>query len=123
MTAQKIVCNSLKSNGEIDYLNKIGAFLNLTFFPYTLPISSSIDDITICYGTLYLGQLLTIDCSVTLQPHYKIVFLNNVNYVLSIIDNTEGEKPYYQNLPSPNHYGNYNDCLKIYLYYDNIRIQ
>ena len=122
ITAPKIVCNSLKSYGEIDYLNKIGAFLNLTFFPYTLPISSCIDDITICYGTLYLERLLTIDCSVTLQPHYKIVFLTNLNYVLSIIDNTEGEKPYYQTLPYPNYYSNYNQCFKIYLYYNNIRI-
>jgi hypothetical protein len=121
LTAPNIICNSLKSWGEVDSLNKIGCFIQLPVFPYSLPVSSSVQDITVCYTNLDLTLILSTSCAVVLQPYYKISFIGPHGYVMTTIDNTLGTTPLYSLLPNPAiYFVDYSVCKSIFLYYNNI---
>ena len=121
LTAPNIICNSLKSWGEVDSLNKIGCFIQLPVFPYSLPVSSSVQDITVCYTNLDLTLILSTSCAVVLQPYYKISFIGPHGYVMTTIDNTLGTTPLYSLLPNPViYFVDYSVCKSIFLYYNNI---
>jgi len=66
--------------------------------------------------------MLSTSSSVFLQVGYKIVFVDYANAVIAKIDNTNGKNPLYQVLPSPNGYADYDSCLGIFMFYNNMQV-
>jgi hypothetical protein len=124
-SGSQISCDSLLaklvSTNDILYDNKIGGFLYSTTFPNSFPLTRTNYN---TYGTfgININSMLSISSSVFLQPGYKLIFADFQNAVMAIIDNTSGTSPLYQNLPTPNYYSDYSNCLAIVMYYKNVQL-